>query len=59
MMTIDEQLCDVCGTCVGVCPADAVAIVLNRAFIDNEACILCRACEHVCPVRAISSDIGG
>lgn len=59
MMTIDENLCDVCGTCVGVCPADAVAVALNRVVIDNDACIMCRACEYVCPVRAISSDSAG
>ncbi len=53
MIQIDPVLCDVCGTCVGVCPADALAIELRTLTVDMEKCIRCRACVSICPVGAV------
>lgn len=49
---IDPILCDVCGTCVGVCPADAVIIEGDRVRIDHGRCVSCLACLVICPVGA-------
>ena len=56
MIAIDEMRCEVCGTCAGVCPADAVVIGQNRAYIIEAACTGCGACIAVCPVEAIADN---
>ena len=50
MIRVYNNLCDACGTCVGVCPVDALAIEFRRLVVYSENCIDCRACERVCPV---------
>jgi ferredoxin len=52
MITINPVLCDLCGTCAGVCPADAVIIEGAAIRIDHERCIACLACIRICPVGA-------
>ena len=52
MIMIDPILCDVCGTCVGVCPADAVIIEGDTVRIDHGRCVSCLACIVICPVGA-------
>ncbi len=56
MIRIDGALCELCGTCVGVCPADAVTIEGTMMRIDDNLCIGCLACVRICPVGAPSSD---
>ena len=56
MIRIDRTLCDVCGTCVGVCPVDALTIEFGTLVVYREVCIDCRACESVCPVEAVRGD---
>ncbi len=53
-MKINPYLCDICGTCVSVCPVDAIIVEENRVVINNEKCIRCGKCVIVCPVKAIS-----
>lgn len=53
MIQIDHTRCDTCGTCVGVCPNDALTIALDRLAFDAGVCIDCRACVVVCPVDAL------
>ena len=51
---VNKEKCIGCGTCVDVCPVNA--ITLNdegKAQIDQEKCIKCGTCEAVCPVMAI------
>ncbi len=48
----DPQICDFCGTCVAVCPHDAIDLFEADFHID-EKCTVCRNCIHVCPVRAL------
>jgi energy-converting hydrogenase A subunit Q len=55
-MYVDLQLCDRCGTCVAVCPADAIIISEFLISLDREKCINCGNCETVCPIKAIGGE---
>ena len=54
MLKINKDLCDICGTCVAVCPVDAISVSEFEVNIDNNKCIMCMNCVTVCPVKAIS-----
>ena len=49
---ITENRCTGCGTCLDVCPTEAIKIQDGRAVITME-CIDCGACPRVCPEGAI------
>jgi len=53
MLIIDKELCDICGTCVAVCPVDAITVNEFEVIIDNKKCINCLKCQQVCPIKAI------
>lgn len=53
-MKINRDLCDVCGTCVAVCPVDAIVVSEFAVNIDDKKCIKCMNCVTVCPIKAIS-----
>jgi len=53
MWTIDREVCNTCGACVGVCPVNALTLEKNRLIIDRDKCTNCGACEKICPVAAI------
>jgi ferredoxin len=55
MIVCDERLCDACGTCIGVCPADAITMEAAAVSIDTGVCIGCLACVQVCPVAALAT----
>lgn len=42
------------GTCVEVCPFDAIHVVNGVAVVDKEACKACGKCVAVCPKNLIS-----
>ncbi len=42
------------GTCVSVCPFDAIHVVNGVAVVDREACKACGKCIAVCPKKLIS-----
>ena len=52
-MKINKELCDICGTCVAVCPADAISVSEFQVKIDNDKCTNCLNCLKVCPSKAI------
>ncbi|MCK4655117.1 MAG: 4Fe-4S binding protein [Candidatus Cloacimonetes bacterium] len=52
-MKINRELCDICGTCVAVCPVDAIIVSEFFVEIDNEICTNCLNCLKVCPIKAI------
>lgn len=56
MMRIERSLCEVCGACVGVCPADAIIIQGKNIRIETDRCILCQACMQVCPLGAVKEE---
>ena len=50
---IDRQKCDLCGTCVAVCPVDCMKLSETRLDIDHQICTVCELCVRVCPLRAL------
>lgn len=56
MIEIVEDLCDLCGTCVAVCPHLALELFETRLVIDEEKCTGCLLCRDVCPMHAILED---
>ncbi len=52
-MQVNKEVCIGCGTCVGVCPVEAISLVDGKADINQETCIHCGTCAGVCPVNAI------
>ncbi|MCI1722334.1 MAG: 4Fe-4S binding protein [Lachnospiraceae bacterium] len=46
--------CVSCGTCAGVCPAEAISEGDSHYEIDPEKCQDCGSCAAACPVGAIS-----
>lgn len=52
---IDAETCTACGSCVDVCPADAIKCD-DVAVVDEGLCTDCGTCVDECPVEAISMD---
>jgi NAD-dependent dihydropyrimidine dehydrogenase PreA subunit len=50
---VDHEKCDGCGSCIDVCPVDAIRIENEKAIITDE-CLDCGACIPECPNEAIS-----
>ena len=51
---VDKSKCIGCGTCVAICPVEAISFDENgKAQIDKTKCIQCGACQASCPVEAI------
>ncbi|HXY62726.1 MAG TPA: 4Fe-4S binding protein [Nitrospirota bacterium] len=50
--SIAENSCSGCGTCLEVCPVEAIVMRAGHAVITVE-CIGCGACPRVCPEGAI------
>jgi len=55
MTVVDAGKCDECGTCVSVCPANALLIDV-RLNVSAEKCTSCGICIKVCPFGAISPE---
>jgi ferredoxin len=45
--------CIACGSCVSVCPVEAISEAEPIYKIDPDACTDCGACVEQCPVEAI------
>lgn len=46
--------CISCGSCVGECPAGAIAEGASHYEIDADTCLDCGACAAACPADAIA-----
>lgn len=50
-----DGLCCNCGTCAGICPSGAIALVVNEEkgfyepLIDETICTICGKCYDICP----------
>ncbi|MGB9694307.1 MAG: 4Fe-4S binding protein [Fervidobacterium sp.] len=51
---VDKDLCTACGTCVDVCPFNALFIVDGTSVTDWEKCMGCGVCVERCPNGAKS-----
>ncbi|MEM4268461.1 MAG: 4Fe-4S binding protein [Candidatus Woesearchaeota archaeon] len=52
--TINRKKCNLCGTCVEVCPNSVLQKKPTRIeVIKQESCIGCRACEAQCETSAV------
>ena len=55
-----QNLCTQCGTCVGICPVDAIEMKLDRVkglyapVVDFERCTGCGLCLKVCPGHEVN-----
>jgi len=52
--TISEK-CTKCGSCVSVCPQEAISEGDPRYVIDPDKCVDCGLCADECPVQAIAA----
>jgi uncharacterized protein (DUF362 family)/Pyruvate/2-oxoacid:ferredoxin oxidoreductase delta subunit len=48
-----DERCTACGTCVRMCPREAITIEDDLAVVDYDRCIRCYCCHEVCPEAAI------
>jgi ferredoxin len=58
LIEVDTQKCISCGSCVALCPVDAIAVADDKMIVfDKEKCVgsTCSTCVDACPARAIKS----
>ncbi|MEE4310695.1 MAG: 4Fe-4S binding protein [candidate division KSB1 bacterium] len=53
MIRVLEDRCDFCGTCVSVCPHDALLLSESHLSVIKDRCTECLLCVHVCPLRVL------
>lgn len=56
MPHVISEDCTMCGSCVDVCPVDAISEGDPKYVIDPEVCTDCAACAEQCPFDAISPE---
>ena len=52
-MIIPLKNCDQCGTCISVCPGDALMLGEFKVIVDHDACTECGICVKMCPIAAL------
>lgn len=51
---VDEDYCVGCGSCIKVCPKDAISVPRGvAAQVDTEKCVGCGLCAKMCPASVI------
>ena len=53
MIRCQDDRCDYCGSCVAVCPVDAIELEAASLYIDEALCTMCLSCVRVCPFGAL------
>lgn len=55
----DEDNCVHCGTCIAICPSDAISLdqETRRVIFDKERCSACGLCTRVCTVKAMCVEV--
>ncbi len=51
---LNNDKCDRCGTCIGVCPTNALLLLTASLVIDSDRCNTCERCVVICPFGALS-----
>jgi ferredoxin len=57
---VEEERCGAwrgCSLCIASCPAEAISLKEESAFIDKDKCTACGACLPSCPEEAITSPL--
>lgn len=53
--TVERSNCVACGTCVTVCPKEAIKVIRGcYAAVNSGICIGCNKCGKVCPTGCIT-----
>jgi ferredoxin len=52
-VSVDRGKCSGCGTCVDICPTEAIKVVDNYALIVEADCADCGTCVDECPEKAL------
>jgi ferredoxin len=58
LIEVDTEKCFSCGSCVSLCPVEAISIAKDFTVqFDKEKCVgsTCSICVDACPARAIKS----
>ncbi|MGZ4849895.1 MAG: 4Fe-4S dicluster domain-containing protein [Candidatus Bathyarchaeia archaeon] len=58
LIEVDSEKCFSCGSCVALCPVEAISIEEDSSIkFDKEKCLgsTCSTCVDACPARAIKS----
>ncbi len=58
LIEVDSEKCFSCGSCVALCPVEAIRIDEDSTVVfDKEKCVgsTCSICVDACPARAIKS----
>ena len=58
LIEVDSEKCFSCGSCVALCPVEAISIDKDSSVqFDKEKCVgsTCSICVDACPARAIKS----
>lgn len=51
---VNEDLCVSCGSCVKICPLNALSIFKGiKAIVDLNKCVGCGKCVRECPASVI------
>lgn len=55
---VNSSLCEGCGICAKVCPAECITNHEGGARIDTSSCIRCFCCQEMCPKGAVGVERG-
>ena len=53
MIKINNELCDLCGICLAVCPQNCLEIIHFTLKPDQDKCISCNICVGACPLKCL------
>jgi nitroreductase/NAD-dependent dihydropyrimidine dehydrogenase PreA subunit len=51
---IDRDLCNGCGLCVSICPAQTLSLIDGKAVVTGDHSLQCDHCAAICPTGAIT-----
>lgn len=54
LATVNEEMCEGCGTCADYCQFEAISVVNGKSHIDESKCMGCGICTSKCDHDALS-----